>query len=187
LILQDYQSTWPDAFEQLKAVYQKTLGELAIAIEHVGSTSIPGIKAKPVIDIDIVIEDYDIFPRVSARLEKLGYRHNGDQGILHREAFKRPDERIPFTEPGGTWINHHLYVCPEFSESLKRHLLFRNYLRINEAARREYERIKLEIVARANDDRKIYAAIKEDEYGSFFERTLAAARDHYDSNAEEEA
>lgn len=178
MIIHEYDPTWPDKFEQLKAIYLETLGDLALAIEHVGSTSIPGIKAKPNIDIDIVIKNYDIFPNVAEKLAKLGYRHNGDQGVLHREAFKRMDESTPYTESKRTWINHNLYVCPEFSEELKRHLLFRDYLRINDDARNAYQQIKEDIVARSNDDRKTYVTIKENEYGNFFEEMLATAKNH---------
>jgi len=150
-------------------------GDLAIAIEHVGSTSIPGIKAKPIIDIDVVIQNYTVFPDVVERLARLGYTHNGDQGIPHREAFKRQDECTPRTTLPQEWMHHHLYVCPASSEELRRHLAFRDYLRVNADARNAYERIKVAIAARSNGDRKVYAAIKETEYNEFFEHTLAAA------------
>lgn len=179
MILHEYTSTWAEEFERLKRVYAEALCDLAIAIEHVGSTSIPGIKAKPIIDIDVVIKDYDIFPDVVERLAWLGYTHNGDQGILHREAFKRQDAFTPYTTPKRQWMKHHLYVCPTFSEELQRHLAFRDYLRVNTEARNEYERIKVAITARSDDDPKKYATIKEAEYGEFFERTLSAARNHH--------
>jgi len=178
VILHEYRSAWSDEFELLKGVYVESLGDLAIAIEHIGSTSIPGIKAKPIIDIDIVIRDYGVFPNVVEKLASLGYSHNGDQGILHREAFKRKDEFTPYSKPKRKWVNHHLYVCPEFSEELRRHLIFRDYLRADEDAKREYESIKVAIAARSDGDRKKYAAIKETECRDFVERTLAAARNH---------
>ena len=176
MILHDYTPTWADEFERLKHVYADALGDLALAIEHVGSTSITGIKAKPIIDIDVVIKDYTIFPDVVERLAQLGYTHNGDQGVLHREAFKYQDGFTPHTTPQRQWMLHHLYVCPAFSEELRRHLLFRDYLRANADARNAYERIKVVIAARSDGDRKVYAAIKEAEYGEFFERTLTEAR-----------
>ncbi|MDP6041533.1 MAG: GrpB family protein [Candidatus Latescibacteria bacterium] len=178
MIITDYDPSWPKKFEELKAVYKKALGNLALVIEHVGSTSIPEIKAKPNLDIDIVIKDYGIFPQVVEKLAELGYRHNGDQGVLHREAFKRDDESIPFTEPKRTWMNHSLYVCPESSEQLKRHLLFRDYLRINDDARNAYQKIKEDIVARSNGDRKTYVTIKEEEFGDFFEKIITTATNH---------
>ncbi|MBN1351907.1 GrpB family protein [candidate division KSB1 bacterium] len=175
MILHDYTPTWKEEFERLKAIYLESLGDTIIAIEHIGSTSIPGIKAKPILDVDIVIENYEIFPTVVDRLARLGYTHNGDQGILHREAFKRKDEFTPESSPRRKWMNHHLYVCPEFSEELKRQLIFRDTLRIDERAKRAYEAIKIEIAARADGDRKRYAAIKEAECREFVEKTLAAA------------
>ena len=175
MILHKHSPLWADAFRELKEVYSCCLGDLAIAIEHVGSTSVPDIKAKPILDIDIVIADYDHFPRVVDKLALLGYRHNGDQGIRHREAFHGIDEWTPHTDPRRHWQNHHLYVCPQWSEELKRHLLLRDYLRTNETARREYEAIKQLIEARSDGDRKKYAAIKEAEFGTFFTKMLAAA------------
>jgi GrpB-like predicted nucleotidyltransferase (UPF0157 family) len=175
MILHEHSPLWAEAFRELRDVYSRCLGDLAIAIEHVGSTAIPDIKAKPILDIDVVIADYDIFPRVVDRLALLGYSHNGDQGIRHREAFHGADEWTPHTDPRRHWHNHHLYVCPQWSEELKRHLLFRDYLRTNKTARREYEIIKLSIEARADGDRKKYATIKEEECRPFFRNMLAVA------------
>jgi len=182
MIVHEYDPAWPEKFEQLKTIYQKALGDLAIAIEHVGSTSIPGLKAKPALDIDIVIKDYDVFPKVVEKLAKLGYRHNGDQGVLHREAFKRDNDTIPYTDPPTTWMAHHLYVCPESSEELKRHLLLRNYMCINDEARDAYTHIKDDIVARSNGERANYVAIKEEEYSDFFEKVIAAAKKNFESD-----
>lgn len=182
MIVYEYDPNWPQEFERLKAVYLQTLDNLIITVEHVGSTSIPGLKAKPTIDMDMVIKDYDIFPAVVEKLADLGYVHNGDQGIQHREAFKRDDATIPYTEPKRTWLTHHLYVCPTYSEELKRHLLLRDYLRINDKARDAYASIKDDIVARSKDDRPTYVAIKEDEYNDFFENMLLEAKDYFDKN-----
>ena len=175
MILFKHTSDWADEFKLLKKIYTESLKELVVSVEHVGSTAIPGIMAKPIIDIDIVIGNYEAFPSAAKVLTALGYRHNGDQGILHREAFKRSDEFVPHTGPKKKWINHHLYVCPEFSKELERQIIFRDYLRVNEEAKREYERIKLSITAKSNGDRKRYAIIKEAECRRFVEETLAAA------------
>ena len=160
-ILHEHTPAWRDEFELLRDIYLKALGELAIAVEHVGSTAIPGIKAKPIIDINIVIAGYNVFPKVVDCLAILGYKYNGDQGIVHREVFKRRDDLVPYTSPSKEWTNHHLYVCPEFSEEHAWPLIFRDYLRSHEDAKREYERVKVEIAARSDGDRKKYAAIKE--------------------------
>ena len=175
MILREYTPEWETEFRLLRDVYLECLGDSAMAIEHVGSTSIPGIKAKPIIDIDIVIRDYCVFPEIADKLAKLGYFHNGDQGILHREAFQRIDEFTPHSQPQRRWINHHLYVCPQFSEELNRHIIFRDYLRINNIAKKEYELIKVEMAARSDGDRKRYAAIKEAECKAFIDKVIAAA------------
>ena len=88
------------------------LGSLAQHIEHIGSTAVPGLAAKPIIDIDVVIENDALLPAVITSLAELGYTHAGDQGIPGRQAFKRQGEYVPFV-PGALhpWIDHHLYVC----------------------------------------------------------------------------
>lgn len=139
------------------------LGELIVGIEHVGSTAIGNIAAKPILDIDLVINDYSVFPEVIKKLESLGYRHNGDQGVPQREAFKRVDENVPWYRNGSSWMNHHLYVCPEDSLELSRHVAFRDFLNQHEEERMKYEEIKKEIESRSNGDRKTYAKIKEQE------------------------
>ena len=87
------------------------------------------LSAKPILDIDIVMPSYEVFPGIVSGLRGLGYTHNGDQGIAGREAFKEQDREVPYTRPRRTWMAHHLYVCPEDGAELRRHLLFRDALR----------------------------------------------------------
>ena len=159
----NYNPSWKIEFDALKSVYEDVLGDSIIAIEHVGSTAIDGIVAKPILDIDIVIADKASFGVVKDRLLSVGYWHNGDQGVPSREVFKRVDERVPYGNGRRTWMLHHLYVCPVDSPELARHIAFRDYLRANSDARLQYEAIKLEIASRANGDRKLYARLKEQE------------------------
>lgn len=139
------------------------LGVLLVRIEHVGSTAIKGIVAKPILDIDLVIADDADFPAVKTRLESLGYRHNGNQGVPEREVFKREDEGVPRGGFGRNWMQHHLYVCTIDSRELQRHVTFRDYLNRHSQARLQYEAIKVEIASRSNGDRKLYAKIKAEE------------------------
>ena len=111
------------------------LRELVICIEHVGSTSVKGLSAKPIIDLDVVIPDYQQFNEVILRLEKIGYEYEGDLGIEDRHAFKYSGKSHLMT--------HHLYVCPKNSDELKRHLAFRDYLRNHEDAVKEYSNVKI--------------------------------------------
>lgn len=159
MLITKYNEEWVDQFNELKKLLNKALVPLAISIEHIGSTSIPHLAAKPIIDIDIVIGNNTAFDEVKRRLEKIGYYHNGNQGIADREVFKRGNtaamhEVLDF-------IIHHLYVCPANSEELQKHILFRDYLIANEEARVQYQQLKYEIAATANGDRKKYAALKE--------------------------
>ncbi|MDE6578995.1 MAG: GrpB family protein [Ruminiclostridium sp.] len=134
VIVLPYDSKWKTNFENIKRELISAIGDLAICIEHVGSTSVEGLSAKPVIDIDVVISDYSVFNSVVSILETIGYFHEGDLGIKDREAFKYSDK--PHLQP------HHLYVCPQNSKELLRHITFRNFLRNNPDAVRKYSEVK---------------------------------------------
>ncbi|MCB0641634.1 MAG: GrpB family protein [Phaeodactylibacter sp.] len=170
MLIQTYQSGWVADFEQLKSALHKAVGAVATGIEHVGSTAVPQLAAKPIIDIDMTYEAPETFGRIKARLEKTGYRHGGDQGIPGREVFKRNllKEPVPILDT----ISHHLYVCQLGSGELERHLAFRDFLRNHEKERQEYERLKYEIAAQANQDRKAYARLKEVLARDFIEAIL---------------
>jgi GrpB-like predicted nucleotidyltransferase (UPF0157 family) len=123
---------------------------IVLAIEHVGSTSIPRMSAKPIIDIDIVIRKKD-FNQVKSILEQNGYSHEGDLGIKGREAFKLMNSDYLKDKP-----EHHLYICDINSLELMRHIAFRNYLRNNEKDARRYEKLKLELARKFHDNRELY-------------------------------
>lgn len=134
VIVLPYDSAWQSDFEKIKAEIETALKDLIIDIEHVGSTSVEGMSAKPCIDIDVIIEDYSLFAAVVDKLETIGYIHEGDLGIKDREAFKYSDK--PHLK------NHHLYVCPRHSEELHRHITFRNFLRETPDAVKKYSEVK---------------------------------------------
>ena len=129
-----YDPQWKTDFENIKHELVSVIGDLAICVEHVGSTSVEGLSAKPIIDIDIVIRDYSVFNCVVSRLKTIGYFHNGNQGIKDREAFKYSDKPHLRT--------HHLYVCPQESKELLRHITFRDFLRNNPEAVKKYSEVK---------------------------------------------
>ena len=130
-----YDEKWKQAFLDIKAELEPALGSLALSIEHVGSTSVEGLAAKPIIDIDVVVGKGDVEAAIKA-LALIGYNHEGNCGIEGREAFKYSGKEH--------LMNHHLYVCPEDSRELKRHVSFRDYLRSHPQAVREYSLIKEE-------------------------------------------
>ncbi|MGN7942405.1 GrpB family protein [Virgibacillus sp. 6R] len=147
----DYDEEWEKAFRLLEEVLQNTLEDLIICIEHVGSTSVKGLGAKPILDIDIVIEDYSVLPAVTSNLEKIGYDHQQNWSFKGREAFGRRDPLVPWDGRKTNWIEHHLYVCHKNSEELARHIAFRNYLRNNPDAVKEYVQLKRNLVKTAKD------------------------------------
>ena len=130
VIVLPYDTAWKTAFEEIKNELEEAIGDLIIGIEHVGSTAVEGLSAKPCIDIDVIIRDYSIFDAVVCKLKTIGYIHEGDLGIKDREAFKYSYK--PHL------LNHHLYVCPQYSEELHRHITFRDFLRSNPEAVKKY-------------------------------------------------
>jgi len=152
IYIADYAPNWPNEFEKIKAELLPALKQHIIAIEHVGSTSVPGLCAKPVIDIDIVIEP-DMFAAVKERLAEIGYTHEGNQGVDGREAFKYSDKPHLMT--------HHLYVCEKDAAELKRHLALRDFLRINTDYREKYGDIKLEMARKHPHDIDAYILGKQ--------------------------
>jgi GrpB-like predicted nucleotidyltransferase (UPF0157 family) len=173
LLIKKYDANWLECFTKISAVVANELYGVTHRIEHVGSTSVPGLAAKPIIDIDIVFMNPCDFLEIGKRLYKIGYIHNGNQGIPDREAFKRIDSDRKHSVLDT--IKHHLYVCPAKSAELKRHLLFRDFLRENEWASKEYQALKTDIAVRANHDHKVYASMKEMEAENFVLRIIGLA------------
>ena len=112
---------WIAEFQKLRAMLMGFIGDLVLDIEHVGSTSVAGLAAKPIIDIDVVMESYDVFPAIVERLAREGFEHVGDLGIAGREAFKRTFE--------DGFMAYHLYVCPKDGKEYRQHIALRDYLR----------------------------------------------------------
>lgn len=152
VIVLPYDAAWKTAFEDIKREIQYALADLIIGIEHVGSTSVEGLSAKPCIDIDIIIQDYTAFDKIVKKLANIGYVHEGNLGIENREAFRYSNKPHLMT--------HHLYVCPQNSKELHRHITFRDYLRNNPEAARQYGQIKETAAQLFPDDIDQYMAYK---------------------------
>ena len=141
--MSDYDPAWPRRFEQLRAEYAAALVLAAVpfvSIEHVGSTSVPGLAAKPVIDIDIVVDPSDV-EAASSVLVGLGFEPRGELGIPQRWAFREPD-RLAGTNT---------YVIVAGSLALRNHLAVRDTLRTDRDLRTEYGNLKKRIGATAAD------------------------------------
>jgi GrpB-like predicted nucleotidyltransferase (UPF0157 family) len=88
MLLEKYSSQWVNQFEAIKSKLENALNGLEFSIEHLGSTSVSNLDSKPIIDIDIIYTLKNDFERIKQRLEKIGYDHNGNQGISERDVFK---------------------------------------------------------------------------------------------------
>lgn len=152
VVVVPYDPAWEAHFRQIAEELKQLLGDLTLAVEHVGSTSVPGLAAKPIIDMDVVIQDYSVFSQVVQLLESGGYYYEGDLGIAGREAFAYTGKEH--------LQKHHLYVCPSDSKELRRHLTFRDHLRKSREAAAEYERIKIKAARQFPDSIEDYLQAK---------------------------
>jgi GrpB-like predicted nucleotidyltransferase (UPF0157 family) len=150
--IEDYNPAWTEWFEMLRAMVGDALQDLAVAIEHVGSTAVPGLAAKPIVDIDVVIPTRSDLIEAIRRMAAIGYLHEGDLGVADREAFAHPPG-LPV---------HHLYVCSRQSPELQRHLLFRDFLRLHPQEMQAYAELKRVLAKRFHNDRESYAVAKSD-------------------------
>ncbi len=152
IIIENYDPQWPQQFEWLRSRIAPLLGTLAAEMEHVGSTAVPGLAAKPIIDIDVLLRSADDISEAIRRLSTLGYEHQGDLGIPGREAFRAPSA-LP---------SHHLYVHGPGSREYTRHINFRNHLRANPEDARAYERLKRGLAQQYPNDREAYSQAKSE-------------------------
>lgn len=151
VVVEKWNPQWKDEYEKIVASLGKDIIYNSIKIEHVGSTSVEGLSAKPVIDLDIVIEK-DKFAIIKELLNKKGYEHEGDLGIEGREAFSYSGKEELMT--------HHLYVCPKDSKELFKHITFRNFLKNNPALAAEYSKVKEQAAVLYPDDIDKYMEFK---------------------------
>ena len=147
-----YNPEWKKRFDELREPIWAEISDLAVDIVHVGSTSIEGMSAKQVIDIDIVIDDWGKLKDITERLRILGYVHVGNLGIKEREVFNL--EKKPLHD-------HHLYVTHRDSVAYRNHILLRKHLSENPDAFRRYRDLKLSLASTAADIDK-YTQLKTD-------------------------
>jgi GrpB-like predicted nucleotidyltransferase (UPF0157 family) len=149
-LVSTYNAEWPLWFQRVREVLAEKLGPHCLGIEHVGSTAVPGMTAKPIIDLDVIIEQ-DQFGKVKELLGEIGYSHQGDLGIPGREAFKLEDAKLAAALPP-----HYLYVCSRGSAELKRHLAFRDFLRARPDWAARLSELKRALCELHSDDREAY-------------------------------
>ena len=147
IIVESYNPKWKLEFEKAYKFYKKILKNINVKIEHVGSTSVEGMWAKPILDIDIIVISNSDNKQVIERLNSVGYNHIGNFGVEGREAlkYKKDNKHIK-------WMEHNLYVCIDGCENLRNHLLLRKHLRNNEKAIKAYSKIKRELAEKYPND-----------------------------------
>jgi len=149
-----YNPAWQARFEELRQHLLSILSGQDIRVEHVGSTSVPSLAAKPILDVDVVLQSGTEFVRVKTALEANGYYHVGDLGIAGREAFKY-DYKPQL-------MSHHLYVLYEDSDELKRHITFRDWLRSHPEDREAYAQSKIAAARQFPNNIDAYIDAKSD-------------------------
>jgi GrpB-like predicted nucleotidyltransferase (UPF0157 family) len=166
-----YDHDWPRNFDAEAEALRASLGRLIARIEHVGSTSIPGLASKPIIDIQISVDSLDPLKPFSARLASVGYVHVPDPDPGFERVYPH------FRKPAAGPATHHVHLCVSGSEMERRHLAFRDYLRDHMDAAQQYALLKRSLAAAhgltTRDDLLAYTSAK----GPFIESVIKRAID----------
>jgi GrpB-like predicted nucleotidyltransferase (UPF0157 family) len=158
-----YSALWSALFEDERARLQHALGADALDIQHIGSTAVPGLAAKPIRDLGIAVADEAIVNACIPRLTALGYTYRGYRGSSQGHFFDLgPEDQL----------THYLHMLQLGEPGWRDYLQFRDHLRAHPAARDAYLRLKQQLVAHYAADRASYSAAKS----TFVQQILAAAR-----------
>jgi GrpB-like predicted nucleotidyltransferase (UPF0157 family) len=163
IIISDYNAEWPDLFIKEKSLILSETGKSLLSLDHIGSTSIPGLAAKPVIDMLGCIEKFSLDPDCLAPLLRLGYEYKGEHGI---------PERLFFSKQTNGMRSHHLHVVQQGNPFWDEHILFRDYLRANPEIAQNYENLKRDLAQKFHNDRLAYVNGKDE----FIKNVLRTAK-----------
>ncbi len=154
VIISDHDPAWPDLFARERPVLEAALGACLEVIEHIGSTSVPGLAAKPVIDVLVGVDDIAGVDTRADAMREAGYEVLGENGLPGRRYFRKRNaagERL-----------FHVHVYASDSEACHRHLVFRDYLRAQPGRAAEYGAFKRKLAAQNLPDRASYVSGKAD-------------------------
>ena len=150
IVVVPYDPEWPDLFAALGRRLRTALGAVALRIDHIGSTAVPGLDAKPVIDVQVSVTDFEPLAAFAAPLQSLGFVHRMDNPDRAKRYFREaPDQ--PRT-------HIHLRRAGSFSEQFA--LLFRDYMRANDEEAKEYARLKYALAEEHQGQRQAYVEAK---------------------------
>ena len=147
-----YNPIWPESFKSEAERLSVVLGDNLNQIDHIGSTAVPGLSAKPIIDILASVNDFKVLDSLTSAFIALGYEVKGEFGIEGRRYFQK----------GGNNRTHHLHVYQKGDEHLTRHIAFRDYLIANNQVAKEYQFIKEDAARKCANDSAIYQTLKND-------------------------
>ena len=142
----DYNEDWVEEFKREAAELSQVFGDELVAIHHIGSTSVPALQAKPIIDIMPVVRRIERVDAFNPQMEALGYEAMGELGIPGRRYFRK----------GGDDRTHHVHVFQEGSEEIERHLAFRDYLRARPDVAARYGELKAQLARQFPHDIDAY-------------------------------
>jgi GrpB-like predicted nucleotidyltransferase (UPF0157 family) len=148
--LTDYRKEWRSMFEEEAAFLMTVFGDEVVSFEHFGSTAVPGMKAKPVIDMMCIVKDISSIDSYNEQMEAHGYDAAGDWGIEGRRLFRK----------GGENRTHHIHVYQSGNPQIERHLVFRDYLRAHPDEAARYSRFKEELADRYESTKEYSPAKK---------------------------
>jgi len=147
-----YNPNWKNMYKEESGKIKNILNDIIIDIHHIGSTAIPGIIAKPVIDILVEVKDIEGVDQYNHKMEELGYEAMGEYGIPKRRFFRR----------GGNNRTHHIHIFQTGNEEIERHINFKEYLIAHPDKGREYSKLKEELVNKYTYDVENYTNSKND-------------------------
>jgi len=163
-----YSEVWPILFEQERAALEAAAGDVATSIEHIGSTAVPGLSAKPTIDILLVVDSTEEFLKRLPTVEALGYDYRA------RNTFVGSDTHLFLRKVSNGKRTHHLHVLRSDSRELDDYRLFRDALCDSPALVAEYQQLKLTLAAECATDRNRYVTEKANWVGGI----LASLHEH---------
>lgn len=151
VVIEEYTSKWILQFKEEQKIIKNVIGSTAIAIEHIGSTSVEGLSAKPILDIMVGVRDLNDIDAFIEPLKAIGYEHVFHQEFPNRRFFRK-----------GLWRagTHHLHIYQYGSEDWENNLSFRNYLRNHPDVRKQYEQLKRKLATKHHFDRVAYTNAK---------------------------
>ncbi|MFJ5318931.1 GrpB family protein [Pectobacterium versatile] len=148
----DYDPHWVTNYATEASAIAQALGDVAVRIHHIGSTAVPGLPAKPVIDMLLEVVSLSDLDRLDHVMVDLGYRPRGENGLAGRRYYTK----------GGDARTHHLHAFVVGDEPIQRHLAFRDYLRVNPDVCAEYAAIKRAAALACDNDAVVYSQLKND-------------------------